>query len=194
MKNLGAALLAAAFCTFASAIAGAQDFPRRAITVVLPYAAGGVTDQMTRLVAAKVAENVGQPVVVENRPGGGGQVAAGYVKQSPPDGYTLLIGDIGTHAINASLYSKLSYDPVKDFAPVIELVELPHVLVAPRRGADRHHGGSRRVCAQEPRSADLRLGRRRQRRSPARRTTEVRIQASTSSTRRIADRRRSFPT
>ena len=100
MKNLGAALLAAAFCTFAPATAGAQDFPRRAITVVLPYAAGGVTDQMTRLVAAKVAENVGQPVVVENRPGGGGQVAAGYVKQSPPDGYTLLIGDIGTHAIN----------------------------------------------------------------------------------------------
>ncbi len=134
MKNLGAALLAAAFCALAPATAGAQDFPRRAITVVLPYAAGGVTDQMTRLVAAKVAENVGQPVVIENRPGGGGQVAAGYVKQSPPDGYTLLIGDIGTHAINASLYSKLSYDPVKDFAPVIELVELPHVLVAPREG------------------------------------------------------------
>ena len=149
MKNLGAALLAAAFCTFASAIASAQDFPRRAITVVLPYAAGGVTDQMTRLVAAKVAENVGQPVVVENRPGGGGQVAAGYVKQAPPDGYTLLIGDIGTHAINASLYSKLSYDPVKDFVPVIELVELPHVLVVPREGPIRHHGGSRCIRAEE---------------------------------------------
>ena len=134
MKKLGAAILAATFCTLAAAAADAQDFPRRAITLVLPYAAGGITDQMTRLVAAKVAENVGQPVVIENRPGGGGQVAAGYVKQSPPDGYTLLIGDIGTHAINASLYSKLSYDPVKDFVPVIELVELPHVLVVPREG------------------------------------------------------------
>ena len=107
MKNFGAALLAAAFCALASAVAGAQDFPRRTITMVLPYAAGGVTDQMTRLVASKVSENVGQPVVMENRPGGGGQVAAGFVKQAPPDGYTLLIGDIGTHAINVSLYSKL---------------------------------------------------------------------------------------
>ena len=131
MKNFGIGLLAAAFCTFASALACAQNFPGRAITLVLPYSAGGITDQMTRLVAARVAENVGQPVVVENRPGGGGQVAAGFVKQAAPDGYTLLIGDIGTHAINASLYSKLSYDPQKDFAPVIELVELPHVLVVP---------------------------------------------------------------
>ncbi len=134
MKSFGVGVLAAAFCAFASAIAGAQDFPRRAITVVLPYAAGGVTDQMTRLVASKVAENVGQPIVVENRPGGGGQVAAGYVKQAPGDGYTVLIGDIGTHAINASLYSRLSYDPLKDFVPVIELVELPHVLVVPHDG------------------------------------------------------------
>ena len=131
MRYFGVGLLAAAFCTLISAIAGAQEFPRRAITVVLPYAAGGVTDQMTRLVASKVAENVGQPVVIENRPGGGGQVAASFVKQAAPDGYTLLVGDIGTHAINVSLYSKLTYDPVKDFVPVIELVELPHVLVVP---------------------------------------------------------------
>lgn len=134
MKNFRVGALAAALSVLAATLAGAQDFPRRAITLVLPYAAGGITDQMTRLVASKVAENIGQPVVVENRPGGGGQVAAGYVKQSPPDGYTVLIGDIGTHAINISLYSKLSYDPVKDFVPVIELIELPHVLVVPRDG------------------------------------------------------------
>ena len=131
---------------------------------------------MTRLVAAKVAENVGQPVVIENRPGGGGQVAAGFVKQAAPDGYTLLVGDIGTHAINASLYSKLTYDPVKDFVPVIELVELPHVLVVPLDRPIPDNGRSRCLGADKPRSADLRIRRRRQRRSPARRTAEVRIQ------------------
>ena len=131
MRNFGVGILAAAFCMFAAAIASAQDFPRRTITLVLPFAAGGVTDQVARLVASKVSENVGQPVVVENRPGGGGQVAAGVVKQAQPDGYTLLVGDIGTHAINASLYSKLTYDPSKDFVPVVQLVEMPHVLVVP---------------------------------------------------------------
>src|SRR3954470_160304 len=111
--------------------ANAQDFPRKALTLVVPYAAGGVTDQVTRLVAAKVSDNIGFPVIVENRPGGGGQIAVSTVKQSPPDGYTLLVGDIGTHAINATLYRKLNYDPVKDFSPVIELAETPHVLVVP---------------------------------------------------------------
>jgi tripartite-type tricarboxylate transporter receptor subunit TctC len=124
-------LLAAAFCVLASAIAAAQDYPRRAITLVLPFAAGGVADQVARLAASRLSENVGLPVVVENRPGGGGQVAAGAVKQAQPDGYTVLVGDIGTHAINASLYSKLTYDPAKDFVPVVQLVEMPHVLVVP---------------------------------------------------------------
>ena len=131
MKNARAGLLVTTFCTLASTIAYAQDFPRRAVTLVLPFAAGGVTDQVARLVAAKVADSIGYPVVVENRPGGGGQIAAGAVKQAQPDGHTILVGDIGTHAINASLYSKLSYDPSKDFVPVIELVEMPHVLVVP---------------------------------------------------------------
>lgn len=121
-------LLAAVLCSLAVA-AHAQDFPRRAITLVVPFAAGGVTDQITRLIGTKVADNVGYPVVVENRPGAGGQIAAATVKQAQPDGYTILVGDIGTHAINASLYSKLSYDPLKDFAPITELVEMPHVLV-----------------------------------------------------------------
>jgi len=131
MKNAQAVLIAMAFCTLASTIYHAQDFPRRAITLILPFSAGGVTDQVARLVASKVADNIGYPVVIENRPGGGGQIAAGAVKQAQPDGYTVLVGDIGTHAINASLYSKLSYEPLKDFVPVTELVEMPHVLVVP---------------------------------------------------------------
>ena len=118
-------------CVFVSTSPRAEDFPQRPITLVLPYAAGGVTDEVARLVASKVSENIGQPIVVENRPGGAGQIAANVVKQAPADGYTLLVGDIGTHAINASLYSKLSYDPVKDFSPITELVEMPHVLVVP---------------------------------------------------------------
>jgi tripartite-type tricarboxylate transporter receptor subunit TctC len=125
------AALAAALCTVVSFAAAAQDYPRRAVTVVVPFAAGGVTDQVARLVSAKVADNVGHPVVIENRPGGGGQIAAGAVKQAQPDGTTLLLGDVGTHAINATLYSKLTYDPAKDFVPVTEFVEMPHVLVVP---------------------------------------------------------------
>jgi len=118
-------------CTLASALARAEDFPQRPITLILPYAAGGVTDEVARLVASRVSSDFGQPVVVENKPGGAGQIAANAVKQAPADGYTLFVGDIGTHAINASLYSKLSYDPAKDFAPITELVEMPHVLVVP---------------------------------------------------------------
>lgn len=131
MKKPSTAVLLAAVCALASTIAVAQDFPRRPMTMVVPFAAGGVTDHVARLVASKVADNVGFPVIVENRPGGGGQIAAGAVKQAQANGYTIMVGDIGTHAINASLYSKLSYDPAKDFRPVTEMVELPHVLVVP---------------------------------------------------------------
>ena len=125
------ALAAILGCLLMAANTNAQEFPRKAMTLVVPFAAGGVTDQVTRLVASKVADNVGYPVIIENRPGGSGQIAASSVKQSAPDGYTLLVGDIGTHAINATLYTKLSYNPIRDFSPVIELVETPHVLVVP---------------------------------------------------------------
>jgi tripartite-type tricarboxylate transporter receptor subunit TctC len=131
MRKMPTSLLVAAVCTAMSTIAYGQDLPRRVTTFVVPYAAGGVIDQITRLVASKVADRTGQAIVVENRPGGGGQLAAAAVKQAQADGSTMLVGDIGTHAINASLYGKLSYDPVKDFVPITELVEMPHVLVIP---------------------------------------------------------------
>src|SRR4051812_3511213 len=121
MNKLLVAFSAATLGALLSTAANAQDFPRRGITLIIPFSAGGVTDQVTRLVASKVADNIGYPVVIENRAGGGGQIAASAVKQAQPDGYTLLVGDIGTHAINYSLYSKLSYDPAKDFIPVTEL-------------------------------------------------------------------------
>ena len=176
MKNARAGLLVMAFCTLASTMSHAQDFPRRAITLILPFSAGGVTDQVARLVAAKVADNIGNPVVVENRPGGGGQIAAGVVKQAQPDGYTLLVGDIGTHAINASLYNRLTYDPLKDFVPVVELVEMPHVLVVPSDSPFKTMGDLIAGAQGKPRSPNLRLGRGRQRCTPPRRNAQVRSQ------------------
>jgi tripartite-type tricarboxylate transporter receptor subunit TctC len=114
-----------------AASAAAQQFPTKPITIVVPFPPGGVTDQTARLVGAKVAENTKQSVLVENRPGGGGQIAATAVLQAPPDGHTLLVANIGSHAINQSLFSKLSYDPLKDFEPVTNMILAPTVLVVP---------------------------------------------------------------
>jgi tripartite-type tricarboxylate transporter receptor subunit TctC len=111
--------------------AGAQDFPNRTITVVVPFAAGGLTDQVARIAAQQMSESMGQPVVVDNKAGGNGQVAASFVKQARPDGYTLMVASAGTHAINQSLYAKLTYDPVKDFDPVTLLYKSTHFLLVP---------------------------------------------------------------
>jgi tripartite-type tricarboxylate transporter receptor subunit TctC len=127
-------------CALAAAILGvtavdarAQDpatgFPAKTIRIVVPFPPGGVTDRLARMVAQKMQENWGQPVVAENRPGASGMIAAEAVAKSAPDGYTLMMGHIGTHAINVSLFSKLPYDPVKDFAPVSLLVSVPNVLL-----------------------------------------------------------------
>lgn len=98
--------------------AGAQDYPTRPIRMVVPYAAGGLPDTMTRLAAVKITEILGQQVVVDNRPGAGGIGACELVARSTPDGYTLLIADVAQTAINPALYAKLSYDTLRDFAPV----------------------------------------------------------------------------
>lgn len=107
----------------------AQSFPSRAVRIVVPFAAGGPTDIMARGLSQKLGEALGQSVVVDNRPGGGAQIAAAAVKQSAPDGHTFFIGDIGALAINASLYQNLSYDPIKDFAPLTMLMSAPTVLL-----------------------------------------------------------------
>jgi tripartite-type tricarboxylate transporter receptor subunit TctC len=96
----------------------AQTYPVRPIRLVVPYPAGGATDFFARAVFPKVGEALGQSVVVENKPGAGTAIGASEVARSAPDGYTLLLGDAGTYAFNPTLYKKLSYDPVKDFAPV----------------------------------------------------------------------------
>lgn len=123
-----AACIGGAF--FAHTLVSAQDFPEKAITIVVPFAPGG-SDLAVRAVAAKMAANLKEPVIVDNKPGGGGIIASEIVKRAPADGYTLLLGTMGSHAINQSLYTKLPYDPVKDFVPVTNLVSTKHVLVVP---------------------------------------------------------------
>jgi tripartite-type tricarboxylate transporter receptor subunit TctC len=108
----------------------AQSFPSKPIRVILPFAAGGPTDLLGRVVGQKMTESWGQPVVVESRTGANGIVAAEFVARSAADGYTLLIGTNGTHGINASLFPKLPYDAVNDFAPIGRIGFAPYVLVA----------------------------------------------------------------
>jgi tripartite-type tricarboxylate transporter receptor subunit TctC len=110
--------------------AGAQsDYPSRPITLVVPFPAGGSTDVVARLVAAGMAERLGQQVVVENRGGAGGNIGAAAVARAEPDGYTILMGTVATHALNPALYKTMPYDAVADFAPISLLVVVPGVLV-----------------------------------------------------------------
>ncbi|HSI57645.1 MAG TPA: tripartite tricarboxylate transporter substrate binding protein [Ideonella sp.] len=113
-----------------SAFAQATDWPAaKPITYVVPFTAGGSTDVVGRTVSEKLQAALKQTVVVDNKPGQGGAIGASFVAKSPADGYTLFGGTISTHAINASLYKNLSYDPVKDFEPVCLVAYLPNVLL-----------------------------------------------------------------
>ena len=105
------------------------DFPSRPITLLVPFVAGGSSDVVMRLVSKRVSERLKQPVVIDNRPGGAGNVAALAIKNAPKDGYTLMMGHTGTHAINATLYSDLKFDPVKDFAPITPLISFNNILI-----------------------------------------------------------------
>ena len=107
----------------------AQTWPVKPMRIVVPFPPGGGTDIGTRILAQKLQEAWGQAVVVENKPGAAGIVGTELVAKSAPDGYTFMMGNIGTHAINVSLYKQLSYDPVKDFAPVSMVADLPLLLL-----------------------------------------------------------------
>jgi tripartite-type tricarboxylate transporter receptor subunit TctC len=111
------------------AAAQASDFPTKAIRIVVPFPPGGATDAAARLVAVKMAEHWGQPVLVDNRAGAGGNVGSELVAKSPADGYTLVMGVTGSHAINTSLYARMPYDPVADFVAISQVAVVPNVLV-----------------------------------------------------------------
>jgi tripartite-type tricarboxylate transporter receptor subunit TctC len=127
----------AAFSAAAMGSARAQDFPTKPITIFVPYGPGGVTDQLARETGAKLTALFKQPVVVENRPGGGGQIAANALKAAPADGYAVFIADFGPLALNASLFTKLSYDTNKDMRGVTRLIDSPSLLVVPPEAPTR---------------------------------------------------------
>ena len=110
--------------------AAAQNYPTKPITIVVPFAAGGTTDILARLVGQYLSTELGQPVVVENKAGAGGNIGAAFAAKAAADGHTLFMGTVGTHAINAALYKKLPYDPIKDFAPLTRVAMVPNLLVA----------------------------------------------------------------
>lgn len=117
----------AALLTFAPAVA--QDFPNRPVTLDIPFPAGGSTDLIGRLIAEGMSAALGQPVIVENRGGGGGSLGTAHLAKQPPDGYAVMMGTVSTHALNPALYKNLPYDAVTGFAPVSLLVIVPNVLV-----------------------------------------------------------------
>jgi tripartite-type tricarboxylate transporter receptor subunit TctC len=123
----GLALAAAAAVPFA---AQAQAYPNKTITVIVPFAAGGTTDILARVIGQALTKELGQSVIVDNRAGAGGNIGAALAAKAPADGYTLFMGTVGTHAINQSLYTKLPYDPVKDFQPLTRVAMVPNLLVA----------------------------------------------------------------
>ena len=125
-RMLAAAFLIAALLPVGAA---AQSFPSKPIKIIVPYSPGGTTDLVARLVAQKLSERFGQPVVVDNKPGANGMIGADAVAKAAPDGYTLGIASPGTHAANASLYKAMPYDTIKDFTPVTLAVSAPMLLI-----------------------------------------------------------------
>ena len=129
MRPFHAIVAFAALAAIAGA-AGAQTYPNKPIRIIVPYAAGGTSDILARQIGPKLTEGWGQPVIVENKPGANGNVGADFVAKSAPDGYTLLLTDLGGLVISPSVYPKLPFDPSKDFSPVVMVSYSPHVLAA----------------------------------------------------------------
>ncbi|PWB17643.1 MULTISPECIES: tripartite tricarboxylate transporter substrate binding protein [unclassified Comamonas] len=120
--SLGAALMPAAFA--------AEAFPNKPITMVVPFVAGGTTDILARIVGQSLGEELGQPVIIDNRAGAGGNIGGQFAARAPADGYTIFMGTVGTHAINEWLYKKMPFSPNKDFAPLTRVANVPNLLVA----------------------------------------------------------------
>ena len=128
LARCAAVLLSGAVLLFPILVA-AQPYPSKPIRLVVPFPPGGSLDVVARAIGQKLSEAWGQPVVIDNRPGAGGNIGADVVAKSVPDGYTILEGALSTHAVNVSLYTKMPYDPIRDFAPITLVAVTPNVLV-----------------------------------------------------------------
>ena len=144
LDNLAGAFVVATAALAAGllpAVAGAQgqdqDFPSRTIRFIVPYASGGPLDQAARVLAEQMRESLGQPVIVENKPGAGGNIGADMVAKASPDGYSIVMGAVATHAINPYLFKKMPYDANRDFTPITRVAVVPNVLVVAPAWAGR---------------------------------------------------------
>lgn len=136
--NLKHVLSAATLAIVSAGAAFAETYPAKQITIVVPFTPGGTTDILARIVGAEMGKAWGQPVIIENRPGAGGNTGSAIVAKAAPDGYTLLMGTVGTHAINPALYAKMPYDHIKDFVPVSLVASVPNVLAVNPGFAERN--------------------------------------------------------
>lgn len=123
--GLGTLILTLGMC----AAAMAQDYPNKPVRIVVPYPPGGATDILARQLSTRLGEQLGQSIVIDNRPGAGGGIGTAIVAKAAPDGYTIVFGNLGPNAINPSIYPNLSYDAEKDFAPICVVVNTPLILV-----------------------------------------------------------------
>jgi len=122
-------LISAGLFPATSALRAQSGWPNKPVRIVVPFAAGGTTDILARALAPELGKAFGQTFIVDNKPGAGGNIGADAIAKSAPDGYNLLMGTVGTHAINAALYPKMPFDPVKDFVPIVLVAGVPNVLV-----------------------------------------------------------------
>ncbi len=129
MTHVKKTLLAIALCAAAAPAAWAAGYPERPVRLIVPYAVGGATDVIGRVVARYLGEELGQSVVVENKPGAGGSTGSLYASKQPADGYTLVMMVESSHAVNPNVYAKPAYDPVKDFTPISNIANVPGVMV-----------------------------------------------------------------
>jgi tripartite-type tricarboxylate transporter receptor subunit TctC len=127
---LGGIAVAAALAAAPWGAMAQAAYPAKPINLVVPFSAGGTTDILARIVGEGLKKELGQPVVIDNRAGAGGNIGGALAAKAAPDGYTLFMGTVGTHAINASLYKAMPFDPIKDFAPLTRVAMVPNLLVA----------------------------------------------------------------
>ena len=159
ISMMAAAALLVTLSAPAAAQTAAQTWPTRPVTMVVTYAAGGTTDIVARIIGARLSEILRQQVVIENVGGAGGMTGAARVAKAPPDGYQFVLGNVGTHAQNQTLYKNPLYNAATDFAPVGLLVDLPMVMVSRTNLPAEQPAGIHRLREGEPGQDAIRLGR-----------------------------------